>query len=294
MKKFRHKRILGRSFARQRFRVRAKWSARYGWPGRAERPLRADRPLQLPRELEAQWTALHRLCPDRGSRTRLARLIDRLTGNDRGAQESALAELELATLLARAGFSLRFLPESRFRTADLECCLGQDRLFVEVTAMIGSTSRLSLNMTTRVRQMDDVEDWEDGRALINRLVARVSQKARQLGDYCAPVLLAITVPHRNDQHDGLGNRVGEELDLKQLASAITVMLPLVPQISAVHLSLWDVRPLPARSGVRLANVQVVQRPPQQTVCPRVRLLILNPAAGYPLGTPELKALRGLL
>ena len=142
--------------------------------------------------------------------------------------------------------------------------------------------------------MDDVEDWEDGRALINRLVARVSQKARQLGDYCAPVLLAITVPHRNDQHDGLGNRVGEELDLKQLASAITVMLPLVPQISAVHLSLWDVRPLPARSGVRLANVQVVQRPPQQTVCPRVRLLILNPAAGYPLGTPELKALRGLL
>ena len=160
--------------------------------------------------------------------------------------------------------------------------------------MIGSTSCLPLEMTKRVRQMDDVEDGEDGRALINRLVARVSQKARQLVNYCAPVLLAITVPHRDGQRDGLRNGVGEELDLKQLASAVTLMLPLVSQISAVLHSLWDVRPLPARSGVRHANVQVVQRPPQQTAYPRVRLLILNPAAGYPLSPPGIKALRGLL
>jgi len=160
--------------------------------------------------------------------------------------------------------------------------------------MIGSTSCLPLEMTKRVRQMDDVEDGEDGRALINRLVARVSQKARQLVNYCAPVLLAITVPHRDGQRDGLRNGVGEELDLKQLASAVTVMLPLVSQVSAVLLSLWEVRPLPARSGVRLANVQAVQRPPQQTAYPRVRLLILNPAAGYPLSPPGIKALRGLL
>lgn len=190
MRKFRHKRIPGRSFARQRFRVRAGWPARHGWPARAERPLRDERPLRLTRELEAQWTALHSLCTDRGGRTRLARLNDRLTGNDRNAQESALAELELATLLVRAGVSVRFLPESQSRTADLECCLGQDRFFVEVTAMIGSTSHLPLDMTTRVRQMDGVEDGEDGPALINRLVARVFQKARQLVDYCAPVLAA--------------------------------------------------------------------------------------------------------
>ncbi len=294
MRKFRHQRIPGRSLARQRFRVRTRWPARYGWLARAEKPLYADRPLRLTRELEAEWTALQRLCTDRGSRTRLARLIDRLTGNDRGAQESALAELELATLLVRAGVSVRFLPESQSRTADLECCLGQDRFFAEVTAMISSTSRLPLDMTTRVWQTDDVEDGEDGRALINRLVARICQKARQLVDYCAPVLLAITVPHRDGQLDGLRNDVGEELELKQLASAVTVMLPLVSQVSAVLLSLWDVRPLPTRSGVRLANVQVVQRPPQQTAYPRVRLLILNPAAGYPLSTPELKALRRLL
>lgn len=159
--------------------------------------------------------------------------------------------------------------------------------------MIGSTSRLPLDTTMRVRQMDNVEEGEDGRVLINRLVARVSQKARQLVNYCA-VLLAITVPHRDGQCDGLRNGVGEELDLKQLASAVTLMLPLVSQVSAVLLSLWEVRPLPARSGVRLANVQVVQRPPQQTAYPRVRLLILNPAAGYPLSPQEIKALRGLL
>ena len=160
--------------------------------------------------------------------------------------------------------------------------------------MIGSTSRLPLNMTTRVRQMDNVGDGEDGRALTNRLVARISQKARQLVGYCAPVVLAITVPHRDGQRYGLRNGVGEELDLKQLVGTVTVMLRLVPQVSAVLISLWDVQPLPARSGVRLANVQVVQRSPQQTAYPRVRLLILNPAAWHPLGAPEVKAFRGFL
>ena len=269
---------------------------RHGWLPRAERPLHIDRPLRLTRELEEQWTALHRLCTDRGSRSRLDRLIGRLTGIDRGAQESALAELELATLLVRAGFSVRFLPESQSRTADLECCLGQGRFLVEVTAMIGSTRRLLVDMATQVRQMDDVdvEDGEDGRALISRLVARISQKARQLVGYCAPVVLAITVPHRDGERNGLRDGVGEELDLKQLVGTVTVRLPLVPQVSAVLLSLWDVQPLPARSGVRLANVQVVQRSPQQTAYPRVRLLILNPAAWHPLGAPEVKAFRGLL
>lgn len=255
----------------------------------------ADRPPRLTGELEAQWMTLHGLCADRGSRSRLARLIDRLASNDGGAQESSLAELELATLLVRAGFSVRFLPESQSKTADLECCLGQDRLYVEVTAMIGSTRRVLVNASTRVRQMNIVEEGEDTPALINRLVARVSQKARQLVDYCAPVLLAITVPRRDGQPDGVRNGAGEELDLQQLASALTVMLPVVSQVSAVLLSLWDVRPLPVQSGVRLANVQVGLRPPpRQTAYPRVRMLILNPAAEYPLSKPELKVLKGLL
>jgi hypothetical protein len=62
----------------------------------------------------------------------------------------------------------------------------------------------------------------------------------------------------------------------------------------VVLSLWDVEPSPARSGVRLANVAVVERSAQQSAYPRVRLLILNPAARHPLSPPVKDALKGLL
>ena len=49
-------------------------------------------------------------------------------------RESALAELELAVQLIRVGGKVTFLPESQARTADLECRLGRERLFVEITA----------------------------------------------------------------------------------------------------------------------------------------------------------------
>ncbi len=130
------------------------------------------------------------------------------------------------------------------------------------------------------------EDEGGGQILIHRLLARISQKARQLTDYCDPVVLAVTVPHRD-------HRV-EELDLKRLAGAITVLLPLIKHVSAVLLSLWDVEPAQARSGVRLSNVHVVERPPQQRAYPRVRLLAVNPGADNPLRFPEVEALKGLL
>ena len=82
--------------------------------------------------------------------------------------------------------------------------------------------------------------------------------------------------------------------MKQLAGAVTVMLPRVRQVSAVLLSLWDVEPAMARSGVRLANVYLVERSPQQSAYPRVRLLIINPSAAYPLKTLEIESLKGLL
>src|SRR5581483_10333860 len=106
-------------------------------------------------------------------------------------------------------------------------------------------------------------------------------KARQFVDYCEPVLLAVTVPPKDRlgrQHSrGRGRQYAsdlEELDMKQLAGAVTVMLPRVRQVSAVLLSLWDVEPAMARSGVRLANVYLVERSPQQSAYPRVRLLII--------------------
>lgn len=277
----------------RRFRSRRKSERPVELEGRrvrAERLARAERPARWGRELEAQWTALHRLCTDRASRTRLARLLDRLTGHDRGALESALAELELATLLVRARFSIGFLPESQSRTADLECSLGQEWMYVEVTALVGSRRRPRWDSTARERKSVDEEENDGGHVLTNRLVARISQKARQLVHYCAPVLLAVTVPHRDPWQD----RVTEELDLKRLAGTVTVMLTLVRHVSAVLLSLWDVEPAPARSGVRLANVHMVERPSRQTAYPRVRLLILNPAAAYPLSGWEIEALKGLL
>jgi hypothetical protein len=231
-------------------------------------------------------------CTDRASKARLARLSDRLASNDRGARESALAELELAALLVRAGFSVRFLPESQSRTADFECDRRPDRFFVEVTALVGSNRRRHPHPVAAERdRFEEREDGGDGQALIRRLAARISRKARQLALYCAPVVLAITVPRRDRRSDGLA---GIELDLKRLAGTVTVMLPLVRQVSAVLLSLWGIEPAPARSGVRLANVHMVERSARRRPSPRARLLILNPTAGYPLSASQAEALKGLL
>jgi hypothetical protein len=257
----------------------------------------ADRLGSWSREIEARWAALDRSCTDRASQTRLARLLDRLGSNDRGAFESALAELELATLLIRAGFVVRFLPESQSRTADLECFLGLDRLNVEVTAlvgMVGSKRRKLPGAPAPRRAWLEDEEEPAGIQLINRLLARISQKARQLADYCSPVLLAITVPRCDRWSEGLHKSPREVLDLKRLGGAVTVTLPPLPQISGVLLSLWDVEPSPAKSGVRLANVLVVERSRQQAAYPRVRMLVANPTASCPLSSRQVEALAGLL
>ncbi|MFQ5931176.1 MAG: hypothetical protein ACE5MM_02090 [Nitrospiraceae bacterium] len=254
------------------------------WPGRL------DREARWSSKVKVEWKTLHRVCTDQASRTRLTRLINRLSGNDRGAQESALAELELATLLFRVGFLIRFLPESQARTADLECTLGQTRLFVEVTALVGSPRRRRQRLVWRARRPHDQEHDGGCHELLARLLARISQKTRQLVDYCAPVLLGITVPPQ----DRLSEWTEKPCDLKRLAGAITVLLTRLRQVSAVLLSLWGVEPSPAQSGVRLANVHVVERSTHQAAYPRVRLLVLNPAAGAPLSNQQVEALKGLL
>jgi hypothetical protein len=165
-------------------------------------------------------------------------------------------------------------------------------LFVEVTAMVGSADRRRLNFVGQ-RRIAEEQDEATGHVLIARILARISQKARQLADYCAPVIVAITVP----KNEGVQRRSyqwqREELDVRQLAGAVTVMLPLVQQVSGVMLSLWDVEPAIARSGIRLATVSVVERPVQQLAYPRVRLLILNPAARFPLQEPQTIAMKRL-
>jgi hypothetical protein len=119
------------------------------------------------------------------------------------------------------------------------------------------------------------------------------QKARQLADYCDPVILAITVPEI-ESGDVVPRGKRPEVDLQQLGGMVTVSLPMIRQLSAVFLSLWNVEPAEARTGIRLANVFLVERPGHQTVFPRVRLLILNPAAGYPLCRDEIDTFKKLL
>ena len=102
---------------------------------------------------------LHRHCADQSSHLRLGRLIHRLTHYDPGVQESALAELELATQLIRAGAGVTFLPESQARTADLECRMGRERLFVEVTAMVGSAERRRLPLRGIALGIRGPQEW---------------------------------------------------------------------------------------------------------------------------------------
>ncbi len=237
---------------------------------------------------------LRRHCADQSSHLRLGRLIHRLTNDAPGVQESAFAELELATQLIRAGARVVFLPESQARTADLECYLGRERFFVEVTAMVGSADRRRLPLRGIVACEDQAEEVNRGMILSHRILARIQQKAKQLADYCDPVVLHISIP-RADLRSGTYSRPKEIwLDLKTLSGAVTVLLTRLPHLSAVLISLWDVHPLPSRAGTRLANVDMVERSMHERTSPRVRLMIHNPAACSWLSERQQEMLRCII
>ncbi len=232
----------------------------------------------LSRSLHEQWSSLQRHCADQSSHLRLNRLVRRLTHYDYGVRESALAELELATQLIRTGVHVTFLPESQARTADLECRIGVERFFVEVTTMVGSAERQRLPL--RGLDLDEVDGEEEDRGVIlmHRILARIRQKAKQLADYCEPVVLGISIPRADLQGDRTTRPEEIWLDLKMLAGTVTVLLMNLRSISAVMISLWDVEPLPSKAATRLANVELVERPRHEKTQPRVRLLIQNPTA----------------
>lgn len=254
--------------------------------------LRGERPGPMPawkreeeglsRELHDQWSTLHRHCADQSSHLRLGRLVCRLTHYDYGVRESALAELELATQLIRAGVQVTFLPESQARTADLECDTGRKPFYAEVTAMVGSAERQRLPL--RGLDLDELPGEEEDRGFIltHRIIARIQQKAKQLADYCDPVVLSISIPRADLQGEKHSRPERIWLDLKTLAGVVTALLTGISTLSAVIISIWDVDPLPSRAAVRLANVEVIERAKHQQTQPRVRMLILNPNASAPL------------
>jgi hypothetical protein len=254
------------------------------WSGESER---------LAPEIEDRWTTLNRHCADRASHIRLGRLLHRLNHRDPGVQESALAELELATQLIRVGARVTFLPESQARTADLECHLGRERFFVEVTAMVGSAERRRLPLRGLLDEEGQSEE-DRGVILIHRILARIQQKAKQLADYRDPVVLGISIPRADLKGGRLTRREEIRLDLKQLAGSVTLLLQKFPHLSAVLIALWDVTPLPAQAATRLANVELAERTKHQKGYPRVRLLIQNPNAGAVLTDRQEDAFRQVL
>lgn len=138
--------------------------------------------LGLSPDLEDRWTTLRQHCADQSSHLRLARLVRRITHYDCGVRESALAELELAVQLIRVGARVTFLPESQARTADLECRLGRERFFVEITAMVGSAERQRLPLRGLLTDEEGIDETDRGVILIHRILARIQQKAKQLAD----------------------------------------------------------------------------------------------------------------
>jgi hypothetical protein len=250
--------------------------------------------LGLSRDLEDRWTSLHRHCADQSSHLRLTSLVRRLTHYDYGVRESALAELELATQLIRVGTKVTFLPESQARTADLECRLGRERFFVEVTAMVGSAERQRLPLRRVLLDETGVDETDRGVILIHRILARIQQKARQLVDYCDPVILSISIPRADLQGEKTSRPQDIWLDLKMLAGSVTLLLTRLRSLSAVMITLWDVDPLPSKAGTRLANVDVIERPKRKRGYPRVRLLIKNPAASAQLSEHQQEGFSELL
>lgn len=256
------------------------------------------------RQVARDWDRLHRACHDRASQRRLQLLQRRLASPHAGARESAIAEIDVAAKVHGAGGSVLFLPESVARTADLECWFGDERLFIEVTTMIGASKRPhGVALHRVVFQHEPEGDFSLGDLLINRMLARIEQKARQLADYCAPVLLAVHVRQAMDGHGqdrpvGIVRRTGSHrlvpLDLRRLAGAVTSLLLSLHQLSGVLLVLWDVEALPAPSGVRLANVQIVERAGGDPRYPIHRICVLNPESRFQVGEWGRHSLRLLL
>jgi hypothetical protein len=110
-------------------------------------------------------------------------------------------------------------------------------------------------------------------------LARIQQKAKQLVDYRAPVVLCISIPRADLRGEHNSRSEAIWLDLKSLGGAVSILLTRLSAVSAVMISFWDVVPIPSKAGTRLANVELVERNTHQRGYPRVRTLITNPAAG---------------
>jgi len=235
------------------------------------------------KRFERTWRHLQVLCPDPDSQHRLVWLRQQFSKKQRGAMESAQAEIDIAMLLSNAGFSLSFVKETETRTADLECYLGDDRLFVEVTVIVPTEPDRSKGMPSNLSAKTEEEDLDFFKdSLVKRMLARINEKSEQLVDYCAPVLLALAIVHQEQNLSANGKTTGRKmaLDLQQLGGVITSALGRVPQLSGVLLTLWNIHPAESRSNIRLSNVSVGEWVSEPKGFSQVRFFASNPVASY--------------
>ncbi|MDT3777774.1 hypothetical protein PJI16_09430 [Nitrospira sp. MA-1] len=238
-----------------------------------------------------QWQELAQACPDGESQARLAMLWDHISRFPVRQAASAYAEIETAYFLAQAGFSVAFLEASGGRTADLECYEGTHRFFVEVTVIQSTQGATRKSPAVRLQPHQILESSDEffEQALVKRLLSRMAEKARQLERYCAPVLLAVSVP---DLPWGKGRPQDiPPLDLQRLAAMLVGVVVDVPQFSAILLTLWKAPAQELRNPIRIRQVTWVTRPPGNPRDPRIRLLAVNPVARYRLSARELKSIQ---
>ena len=245
-------------------------------------------------EFHAQWHRLHECCTDQESRTRLVGLREQFERQKRGVSEPAQVEVEIACLFMQAGFSVAFLEESAARTADLECYLGTNRLFVEITAILPNLSaRGSIRAGVLFEEKDRfMEGNMQQEVFLRRLLARMAEKAKQLSRYCAPVVLAVTVP--NDPEWEEDHSSEHELDLQSFSGILATALAGAPQLSGVLLTCWNAPAQPPRSNIRLSQAHWVARSGTDAAFPRIRLLVVNAFATYALDEKAIQALKMVL
>ena len=238
-----------------------------------------------------QWETLAKTCLDEDSQVRLNTLLGQLNRLPPSQAASAQAEIETAHFLVQAGFSLAFLEATGGRTADVECYDGIHRFFVEIT-VIQSTqgaTRKPGNVGVQPHQILETEDEFFEQALVKRLLSRMAEKAKQLDRYCAPVLLAVSVP------DVLWGNVPQQeippFDHQRLAALMVGVLGDVPQFSGLLLTLWKAPAQESRNPIRIRQVSCVTRPSGDGSKPRVRLLAVNPFARYQLTPRELHMIK---
>jgi hypothetical protein len=235
-----------------------------------------------------QWQVLAKVCYDAESQTRLAMLLSHINRLPARQAASAHAEIETAYFLTQAGFSVAFLEATGGRTADLEIYEGAHRFFAEVTVIQSTQGSTRKSMGVRLQPHRSLESSDAffEQALVKRLLSRMAEKARQLERYCAPVMLAVSVP---DVPWGKGRRQEiPPLDLQRLAAMLVGVLVEVPQFSAVLLTLWKAPAQESRNPIRIRQVSWVTRPLGDSQDPRIRLLATNPVARYRLTPRELR------